>query len=100
MDTEMTTCEIEMATRGQVNARRNYLMGLWAGRMLGMGDRELPDYVHEVMRSDFEEPGPGDVVRKVSRDLASADRKISEEEVLRQLKKMEKSVRSELLSTD
>ncbi|MEO9874905.1 MAG: ATPase inhibitor subunit zeta [Anderseniella sp.] len=96
----MTTCEIEMATRGQVNARRNYLMGLWAGRMLGMGDRELPGYVHEVMRSDFEEPGPGDVVRKVSRDLASRGRKISEEDVLKQLQVMEKSVRSELLSTD
>lgn len=97
---EMTTCEIEMATRGQVNARRNYLMGLWAGRRLGMQDTELPGYVHEVMASDFEEPGPGDVVRKVFRDLASVDRGISQEEVMRQLKMMEKSVRSELLSTD
>ena len=96
----MTTCDFEMATRGQVNARRNYLMALWAGRMLGKGEQELPDYVHEVMRSDFEEPGPGDVVRKVSRDLASADHDISEEEVLRQLTMMEKSVRSELLATD
>ncbi len=96
----MTTCDLEMATRGQVNARRNYLMGLWAGRKLGIGDSDLPGYVHEVMQSDFQEPGPGDVVRKVSRDLASIDKRISEEEVLRQLKLMEKSVRSELLATD
>ncbi|MEM9472438.1 MAG: ATPase inhibitor subunit zeta [Pseudomonadota bacterium] len=96
----MTTCDLEMATRGQVNARRNYLMGLWAGRKLGIGDKDLPHYVHEVMLSDFQEPGPGDVVRKVSRDLAAVDGKISEEEVLRQLTMMEKSVRSELLATD
>jgi len=52
------------------------------------------------MVSDCYEPGPQDVARKVSRDLAAAGTEISEEEVLWQLRLAEKSVRSELLSTD
>ncbi|MGI9401756.1 MAG: ATPase inhibitor subunit zeta [Rhizobiaceae bacterium] len=96
----MTTSEIEIATRGQVNARRNYLMGLWAGRMLGLRERQLSEYVCDVMVSDYQEPGPGVVVRKLRRDLADAGMEFSESEVLRQLRMTEKSVRSELLATD
>ncbi|MDA4847171.1 ATPase inhibitor subunit zeta [Hoeflea poritis] len=96
----MTTHDIEFATRGQVNARRNYLMGIWAGRMLGLSDRDLADYVRDVMASDFLEPGPQDVVRKVQRDLYGIGTEISEVEVLRQLQMTERSVRAELLTTD
>ena len=96
----MTTSDIEFATRDQVNARRNYLMGLWAGRMLGLRERQLSEYVYEVMISDHKEPGPQVVVRKLSRDLADAGMEIGEAEVLRQLTMTEKSVRSELLATD
>lgn len=96
----MTINEIEVATRGQVNARRNYLLGLWAGRMLGLRNRQLSEYVCEVMVSDFQEPGPHDVVRKLNRDLTNVGMDISEDEIMRHLKLTEKSVRSELLSTD
>ncbi len=96
----MTINEIEFATRGQVNARRNYLMGLWAGRMLGYSDRDLSDYVHDVMRSDFLEPGPQDVVRKLRRDLSGIGMEMTEAEILRQLQMTERSVRAELHATD
>ena len=96
----MTITELEMATRDQVNARRNYLMGLWAGQKLGFKDGRLTDYVHEVMESDYEEPGPQDVVRKVRGDLTATGIDVSEADVLLQLQKTETSVRSELLSTD
>ncbi len=96
----MTIAELDMATRDQVNARRNYLMGLWAGQKLGVPESELPRYVGEVMAADFEEPGPQDVVRKLRRDFAATGLDVSEAEVMQQLKNAEKSVRSELLSTD
>lgn len=96
----MTLTDIEHATRGQVNARRNYLVGLWAGNMLGLNDRELSSYVREVMLSDYQEPGPQDVVRKVSSDLAQSGYSIGEGEVLRQLQAVERGVRAELLATD
>ena len=92
--------EIEMATRGQVNARRNYIMGLWAGKMIGVDKRQLPHYVVAVMQSDYEEPGPGDVVRKISRDLNAHGIELGGAEILRQLKSVERNVRAELLSTD
>ena len=92
--------EIELATRGQVNARRNYIMGLWAGRMIGVEPRRLPQYVVTVMQSDYEEPGPGDVVRKISRDLVAHGIDLGEAEILRQLKAVERNVRAELLATD
>ena len=96
----MTPHDIEFATRGQVNARRNYLMGNWAGKMLGFSDRDLTDYVCDVMASDFLEPGPQDVVRKLRRDLKGIGMEISEAEILRQLQMTERSVRAELHMTD
>lgn len=96
----MTTSDIEFATRGQVNARRNYLMGLWAGRMIGFSDRDLSDYVCDVMASDSLAPGPQPVVRKLRRDLSDIGMEISEAEILRQLQMTEKSVRAELHATD
>ncbi len=96
----MSKQDFEYATRGQVNARRNYLMGLWAGRMLGYSDRDLTDYVCDVMASDFLEPGPQDVVRKRQRDLSGIGMEMTEAEILRQLQMTENSVRAELHMTD
>jgi hypothetical protein len=50
-------------------ARRNRLLGFWAAEMLGKSGSEAEDYALEVVRSDFEEKGHEDVVRKVSGDL-------------------------------
>lgn len=96
----MDISEIEHATRGQINARRNYLIGLWAGRMIGYDERQLSRYVLEVMQSDFQEPGPGDVVRKIARDFNSNGIYIGDAEILRQLQLAERGVRAELLTTD
>ena len=96
----MDISEIESATRGQINARRNYLMGLWAGRTIGYDERWLPGYVLEVMESDFREPGPHDVVRKIASDFNQHGIMIAAAESLRQLQMAEKGVRAELLATD
>jgi hypothetical protein len=50
-------------------AKRNYRLGLWAAGLLGRVDEEAKAYAHEVIKSDFEEPGEEDVVRKVTADL-------------------------------
>ena len=96
----MHRSELEFETRDQVNARRNYFLGRWAGTQLGLKGHELEEYVEEVMLSDFREPGPFDLISKVQADLAEAGIHMESEELLGRLKGIERSVRGELLSTD
>ena len=49
--------------------RRNKLVGLWAAELLGKTGDEADAYAVEVVKSDFEEAGHEDVVRKVAGDL-------------------------------
>ena len=53
----------------KADARRNKLLGLWAAKMMGKSEDDANAYVKEVIKSDFEEAGHGDVVRKVAGDL-------------------------------
>ncbi|WP_292288396.1 DUF1476 domain-containing protein [Marivita sp.] len=53
----------------KAEARRNKLVGLWAAELMGKTGEDAADYAKEVVKSDFEEAGHEDVVRKVSGDL-------------------------------
>lgn len=53
----------------KVEARRNRLLGEWAGELLGYEGDEKAAYAREVVKSDFEEAGDDDVLRKVGGDL-------------------------------
>lgn len=57
----------EMAFKAQ--ARANKLLGLWAAEKLGKSGDDAEAYAREVVKSDFEEAGHEDVVRKVLGDL-------------------------------
>lgn len=50
-------------------ARRNKLTGLWAAGLLGKTGADADAYAIEVVKSDFEEAGDEDVVRKLASDL-------------------------------
>ena len=66
--------DAEMVFRAE--ARRNKLVGLWAAEILGKTGTDADAYAIEVVKSDFEEAGHEDVVRKVAADLdgkATAD---------------------------
>ena len=56
----------------RIVARRNRLLGEWAGRLMGLSDVENESYAKDVVRADFEEAGDEDVIRKVLGDLTSA----------------------------
>src|SRR5436305_13852201 len=58
--------------RFRITARRNRLLGEWAARQMGLSDAETESYAKDVVRSDFEEAGEHDVIRKVLGDLTSA----------------------------
>ncbi|MEQ9258535.1 MAG: DUF1476 domain-containing protein [Roseovarius sp.] len=57
----------EMRFRAEM--RRNKLLGLWAAELLGKTGDDANAYALEVVKSDFEEAGHEDVVRKVAADL-------------------------------
>ena len=56
-------------TQFKIDARTNKLLGLWAAELLGKSGDEASAYALEVIKSDFEEAGHEDVIRKVSGDL-------------------------------
>ena len=57
----------EMQFRAE--ARRNEMMGLWVADILGKSGAYAEDYAKEVIKSDFEEAGHEDVMRKPLADL-------------------------------
>lgn len=58
--------------RFKVQARRNRLLGEWAGRLLGLDESEIGGYAREVVQADFDRPGDDDVLQKVYADLKAA----------------------------
>ena len=55
--------------RFRVQARRNRLLGEWAGRQWGLEGEDLKAYARQVVESDFEKAGDDDVLDKVLADL-------------------------------
>ena len=55
----------------KAEARRNRLLGMWAAEKLGLTGDAVAAYAKEVVASDFEESGDGDVVRKVLGDFTA-----------------------------
>ncbi len=50
-------------------ARRNKRVGLWAAGLLGKTGADAEAYAMEVIRVDFEEAGPENVIAKLALDL-------------------------------
>lgn len=55
--------------RFKANARRNKLLGLWAGEKLGLSGAPADAYAKEVVMADFEEAGDHDVFKKIRKDF-------------------------------
>ncbi len=60
-------------------ARRNRMLGEWAAGLMGLENVE--EYAKAVVKSDFEQPGDEDVLRKVSKDLSGSGLSVGEGEV-------------------
>ena len=60
-------------------ARRNRMLGEWAAGLMGL--ETVEEYARAVVKSDFEQPGDEDVLRKVYGDLKSSGVTVSEGEV-------------------
>ncbi len=81
----------------RITARRNRLLGQWAARQMGLTEAEAESYSKDVIRSDFEEAGDHDVVRKVLGDLTSAGIDCDEDQVREALKNKEIEARRQII---
>ena len=78
----------------KAEARRNKLLGLWAADLMGKADDAANAYASEVVKSDFEEAGHEDVVRKVSGDLGD---KSSDDEIRSKMDELMKVAKAQLM---
>ena len=65
----------------KATSRRNRLLGLWAGELMGLEDKHLEDYAAAIVRSEVTAPDEEDVLRRVLGDLVGAGLKITEGQV-------------------
>ena len=83
--------------RFRVIARRNRLLGQWAARLMGLSDAEADAYAKDVIRSDFEEAGDDDVIRKVLGDLTGAGIETDEAQVREAIAHKEVEARRQIM---
>src|SRR5215210_2208050 len=81
----------------RIVARRNRLLGEWAARQMGLSEAESDSYAKDVVRSDFEEAGDHDVVRKVLGDLTAAGVECDQASVQEALRNKEIEARRQII---
>lgn len=55
--------------RFKAMARRNKMLGLWAGGILGKTSADAEAYAKEIVLAEFEEGGDDAIVRRLLKDL-------------------------------
>ena len=69
----------------KATARRNRLLGHWAGEKMGFSEAECDAYAKEVIKSDFEKPGDDDVLQKVLTDFQGKSVEESEQSLRKKM---------------
>lgn len=82
----------------KAHARRNRLLGIWAAELMGLQKQHLEDYAKAVVKSDFEQPGDEDVLRKVFEDLKGAGASITERDVRLKMDELMAQAREQIKS--
>jgi hypothetical protein len=65
----------------KAQARRNRALGEWAAGLMGLTDKHVIEYAGVIVKSEVDQPGDDDVLRKVFEDLKGAGVQITEGEV-------------------
>ncbi len=85
-------------TEFRAASRRDRLLGLWAGELMGLETSHLEAYARAVVKSDLERPGDDDVLRKVFEDLKGAGVETSEGAVARKMAELMAVAREQIKS--
>ena len=82
----------------KASARRNRLLGEWAAGLMGLATVE--EYARAVVKSDFEQPGDEDVLRKVFEDLKGSGVEVRESEVRMKMDELLAQAREQIKNGD
>ena len=84
----------------RIVARRNRLLGHWAGRLMGLTETEAENYAKDVIHADFEEAGDEVVIRILLGDLTSAGVEIDDARIREALEHRTVEARRELIQAE
>ena len=65
----------------KIRARRNKLLGYWLAEKFDMRAEKIESYSKEIVMADLDEPGIGDVIKKVMTDIKARGLTITEKQV-------------------
>jgi len=80
----------------RIIARRNRLLGLWAGEKLGLTEAEADAYAKAVVQTDFEGAGEEDVIRKLIGDLLKGGIETRDIEIREMVSRMADEARAQI----
>ena len=82
----------------KTRARRNRLFGEWVAReLLSLGEDEIAAYAGAVVKSDLEEDGDADVIRKVHADMEAAGIDLSDHRIEKHLERFMVTARQQIM---
>ena len=79
-------------------SRRNRLLGVWGGELMGLEQAHLEDYARAVVKTEIDRPGDEDVLRKIFEDLKGAGVQVSEADVRMKMAELMALAREQLKS--
>lgn len=79
-------------------ARRNRLLGLWAAEKLGKTGYDAQDYAQNVVASDFQAPGDGDVLATVLTDLTAGGIATDASQIRKKMDELLDEARAQLMA--
>ena len=77
----------------KVSARKNKYLGQWVSKILGYNEENEKEYIHSVIKADFQEAGDEDVFRKLKEDLKNQN--ISDEEIRNKMDELNEKAKSD-----
>ncbi|MFC4348476.1 DUF1476 domain-containing protein [Kordiimonas lipolytica] len=82
----------------KARARRNRLLGEWLASEMGLSGDDVATYAKEVVKSDLEEDGDEDVIRKVMADIEGKGLDISRHRIEKHLEEMMDEARRQIMA--
>ena len=81
----------------KVTARRNKYLAEWVSKRLGKNDIETDNYIKELIKADFEEPGDQDIIRKIKKDFEKNNISLESTELDQEIKNCLESAKKDFL---